>query len=63
MRKLYRSIARARMRKAGLRRINRQTIVPVTLTHISGPVNLGSYFSRNWKTWCLAEAPMAGRRV
>lgn len=50
MRKLYRSIARARMRKAGLRRINRPLVV---MTH-SGPANMGSFFARNWRTWCLA---------
>ena len=50
MRKLYRSIARARMRKAGYRRINR----PVIRMTESGPVNLGSFFARNWRSYCLA---------
>lgn len=50
MRKLYRSIARARMRKAGLRRINR----PLVIMAHSGPVNAGSFFARNWRSYCLA---------
>ncbi len=50
MRKLYRSIARARMRKAGFRHINR----PIIVATQRGPVNAGSFFSRNWKNYCLA---------
>ncbi len=53
MRKLYRSIARARMQGAGLRHINR----PILVMHNGGPVNLGSFFARNWRNWCLTEAP------
>lgn len=56
MRKLYRSIARARMRKAGLKHINRPWIV----TTQSGPVNLGSFFARNWRRYCLANQPKEG---
>lgn len=56
MRKLYRSIARARMRKAGFRRINRSVI---KLTE-AGAINLGSFFSRNWKNYCLAPQPEEG---
>lgn len=50
MRKLYRSIARARMHKAGYRRINRSV---VKLTE-GGPVRIGSFFARNWRSYCLA---------
>lgn len=50
MRKLYRSIARARMQGAGLRHINR----PILVMHNGGPVNLGSFFARNWRSYCLA---------
>lgn len=50
MRKLYRSIARARMRKAGLKHINR----PVIVMTQRGPVNMGSFFSHNWRSYCLA---------
>ena len=56
MRKLYRSIARARMRKAGFRHINR----PIAVTVKGRPVNLGSFFSRNWKNYCLAPQPEEG---
>lgn len=50
MRKLYRSIARARMQKAGFKHINRSVF---KMTE-AGPINLGSFFSRNWKSYCLA---------
>lgn len=56
MRKLYRSIARARMRKAGFRHINRSVI---RMTEI-GPINLGSFFARNWRNYCLAPQPEEG---
>lgn len=56
MRKLYRSIARARMHKAGLKHINR----PIIVATQRGPVNAGSFFSRNWKNYCLASQPEEG---
>lgn len=51
MRKLYRSIARARMQKAGFRHVNCPVFV---MTH-SGTTNLGSFFARNWRSYCLAN--------
>lgn len=56
MRKLHRSIARARMQGAGLRHINR----PICVMHNGGPVNLGSFFARNWRSYCLANQPKEG---
>lgn len=56
MRKLYCSIARARMQKAGLKHINR----PITVVVKGRPVNLGSFFQRNWKNYCLATQPKEG---
>ena len=56
MRKLRRSIARARMRKAGLKHTNR----PIAVTVKGRPVNLGSFFKHNWKNYCLAPQPEEG---
>lgn len=56
MRKLYRSIARARMRKAGLRRINR----PIYTMTGNGPADAGSFFAHNWRSYCLANQPKEG---
>lgn len=56
MRKIYRSIARARMRKASLKHINR----PIIVATQRGPVNMGSFFARNWRNYCLATQPKEG---
>lgn len=56
MRKLYRSIARVRMRKAGLRRINR----PIIVMTGNGPANAGSFFAHNWRSCCLTTQPKEG---
>lgn len=56
MRKIYRSIARARMRKAGLKHINR----PLVVMTQRGPVNAGSFFSHNWRNYCLSTQPKEG---
>lgn len=49
MRKLKRSIARARMSKEGIRRMNKKSygIHPIT----GRPVILPSYFATNWRKY------------
>lgn len=51
MRKLRRSIARARMKKEGIRHMNkkRHSINPLT----GRPTILPSYFAENWRKYSL----------
>lgn len=50
MRKYKRSIARAKMKAEGIRRMNKIRHTTDPITH--KPVVLPSYFAENWRKYC-----------